>query len=96
VFSWKGETLQEYWWCTEGCLEWGPGGGPDLIFDDGGDIILLFHDGVKAEEEFSKTGKVSDPASTTNVDFHIVFALIKESLKVMQVKDSLCRFIIFI
>jgi adenosylhomocysteinase len=96
VLSWKGKTLQEYWWCTERDLDWGPDGGLDLIFDYGGDIILLIHDGVKVEEEFSKTGKVSDPTSTTNVDFHIVLSLIKESLKVMQVKDSLCRFIIFI
>ena len=56
----------------------------------------MIYDRVKAEEEFSKTGKVLDLASTTNVDFQIVLALIKESLKVMQVKDSLCRFIIFI
>jgi S-adenosylhomocysteine hydrolase len=41
VFAWKGETLQEYWWCTERALDWGPGGGPDLIVDDGGDAILL-------------------------------------------------------
>nr|ABK25129.1 unknown [Picea sitchensis] len=82
VFAWKGETLQEYWWCTERALDWGPGGGPDLIVDDGGDTTLLIHEGVKAEEEFAKTGKVPDPASTTNVEFQIVLALIKESLKV--------------
>ncbi|CAI0437679.1 unnamed protein product [Linum tenue] len=40
VFAWKGETLQEYWWCTERALDWGPGGGPDLIVDDGGDATL--------------------------------------------------------
>ncbi|CAN1790161.1 SAHH [Linum perenne] len=51
VFAWKGETLQEYWWCTERALDWGPGGGPDLIVDDGGDATLLIHEGVKAEEE---------------------------------------------
>ncbi|KAL0382812.1 UNVERIFIED_CONTAM: Adenosylhomocysteinase [Sesamum calycinum] len=50
VFAWKGETLQEYWWCTERALDWGPGGGPDLIVDDGGDATLLIHEGVKAEE----------------------------------------------
>ncbi|CAN1790159.1 SAHH [Linum perenne] len=43
VFAWKGETLQEYWWCTERALDWGPGGGPDLIVDDGGDATLLIH-----------------------------------------------------
>ncbi|CAN1790166.1 SAHH [Linum perenne] len=44
VFAWKGETLQEYWWCTERALDWGPGGGPDLIVDDGGDATLLIHE----------------------------------------------------
>lgn len=82
VFAWKGETLQEYWWCTERALDWGPGGGPDLIVDDGGDTTLLIHEGVKAEEEFAKNGKVPDPSSTTNVEFQIVLGLIKESLKV--------------
>ncbi|KAL4564946.1 hypothetical protein LXL04_029024 [Taraxacum kok-saghyz] len=55
VFAWKGETLQEYWWCTERSLDWGPGGGPDLIVDDGGDATMLIHEGVKAEEEFAKS-----------------------------------------
>ncbi|XP_043717533.1 adenosylhomocysteinase 1-like [Telopea speciosissima] len=41
VFAWKGETLDEYWWCSERDLDWGPGGGPDLIIDDGGDATLL-------------------------------------------------------
>jgi len=82
VFAWKGETLQEYWWCTERALDWGPGGGPDLIVDDGGDATLLIHEGVKAEEEFAKTGKVPDPASTTNLEFQMVLGLIKESIKV--------------
>src|SRR5574342_461722 len=54
VFAWKGETLQEYWWCTERALDWGPGGGPDLIVDDGGDATLLIHEGVKAEEIYEK------------------------------------------
>ena len=48
VFAWKGETLEEYWWCTEKALDWGPGGGLDLIVDDGGDATLLIHEGVKA------------------------------------------------
>ena len=81
VFAWKGETLQEYWWCTERALDWGPGGGPDLIVDDGGDATMLIHEGVKAEEEFAKTGKVPDPSSTTNAEFQIVLTIIKEGLK---------------
>ncbi|RRT46611.1 hypothetical protein B296_00038499 [Ensete ventricosum] len=82
VFAWKGETLAEYWWCTERCLEWGPAGGPDLIVDDGGDATLLIHEGVKAEDEYEKTGKLPDPASTDNAEFQIVLGLIRDGLKV--------------
>ncbi|KAL6188860.1 hypothetical protein ACLB2K_040251 [Fragaria x ananassa] len=81
VFAWKGETLQEYWWCTERALDWGPGGGPDLIVDDGGDTTLLIHEGVKAEEIFEKTGQLPDPSSTDNAEFQIVLSIIKEGLK---------------
>ncbi len=56
VFAWKGETLEEYWWCTEQALEWPDGSGPDLIVDDGGDATLLVHKGV----EFEKAGRVPD------------------------------------
>src|SRR5580765_3402901 len=49
VFAWKGETLDEYWWCTEQALEWPDGGGPTLIVDDGGDATLLVHKGVEFE-----------------------------------------------
>src|SRR5262245_13822164 len=54
VFAWKGETLQEYWWCTSEALEWPDGSGPTLIVDDGGDATLVVHKGV----EFEKAGKV--------------------------------------
>ncbi len=50
VFAWKGETLEEYWWCTEQALMWPDGSGPDLIVDDGGDATLLIHKGVEFEE----------------------------------------------
>lgn len=49
VFAWKGETLEDYWWCTEMALTWPDGSGPDLIVDDGGDATLLVHKGVEAE-----------------------------------------------
>src|SRR6184192_1690214 len=67
VFAWKGETLEEYWWCTEQILRWpakegAQSAGPNMILDDGGDATLLVHKGV----EFEKGGSVPDPASTDN------------------------------
>ncbi|HVN38778.1 MAG TPA: adenosylhomocysteinase [Myxococcota bacterium] len=56
VFAWKGETLEEYWWCTVEALVWPDGQGPNLIVDDGGDATLLVHKGI----EFEKAGKVPD------------------------------------
>jgi len=58
VFAWKGETLQEYWWCTKQALLWNDGTGPDSIVDDGGDATLMIHEGYRLEEEFLKTGKL--------------------------------------
>lgn len=51
VFAWKGESLEDYWWCTEMALTWPDGSGPDLIVDDGGDATLLIHKGVEAEND---------------------------------------------
>ncbi len=51
VFAWKGETLAEYWWCTERALDFGEGSGPDLIVDDGGDATLMIHKGVELEKD---------------------------------------------
>ncbi len=51
VYAWKGETLEDYWWCTEMALTWPDGSGPDLIVDDGGDATMLVHEGVKAEKD---------------------------------------------
>jgi adenosylhomocysteinase len=56
VFAWKGETLEEYWWCTEEALTWPDGSGPDLIVDDGGDATLLVHKG----REFEAAGAVPE------------------------------------
>ena len=53
VFAWKGETLEEYWWCTENALDFGEGKGPNLIVDDGGDATLMVHMGYQAEEDAS-------------------------------------------
>src|SRR5687768_13142569 len=56
VFAWKGETLEEYWWCTEQALLWPDGSGPTLIVDDGGDATLLVHKGL----EYEKAGKIPE------------------------------------
>ncbi|MEI8104444.1 MAG: adenosylhomocysteinase [Actinomycetes bacterium] len=75
VFAWKGETLEEYWWCTEQALTW-PDGGPNMLLDDGGDATLLVHKGV----EFEKAGAVPDPASADSEEFQIVLGLLERSL----------------
>lgn len=58
VFAWKGETLEEYWWCTKQALLFPKNDGPDLIVDDGGDATLFIHEGVRLEIEYEKTGKL--------------------------------------
>ena len=67
VFAWKGETLEEYWWCTEMALTWPDGSGPNLIVDDGGDATLMIHKGVAVEKDPSLLGKGYD-----NKEFQIV------------------------
>ena len=64
VFAWKGETLEEYWWCTNEALVWPDGSGPDLIVDDGGDATLLVHKGL----EFEGAGRVPDFDPATEPD----------------------------
>jgi adenosylhomocysteinase len=76
VYAWKGETLEEYWWCTEQALTWPDGEGPNMILDDGGDATLLVHKGV----EFEKAGAVPDPASADNDEFRIILQLLTRTL----------------
>jgi adenosylhomocysteinase len=80
VFAWKGETLEEYWWCTEQALAWPDrnGGltGPNMILDDGGDATLLVHKGV----EYEKAGQVPDPSTAPNEELAIVLALLGRSV----------------
>merc|ERR1719281_1681409 len=81
VFAWKGETLDEYWWCTEQMLTWPNGVGPKMLVDDGGDATLLIHEGKKAQEKFAKDGTLPDPNSTTNPEFKCVLNTIKNSIQ---------------
>ncbi len=76
VFAWKGETLDEYWWCTERALDFGNNTGPNQIVDDGGDATLLIHKGV----EFEKAGKAPSPDTTDNEEFKVILALLNKTL----------------
>ncbi|HQQ19950.1 MAG TPA: adenosylhomocysteinase [Exilispira sp.] len=62
VFAWKGETLEEYWWCTKMALEFSEKTGPDLLVDDGGDATLFIHEAVKLEKQYEKDGKLPEPS----------------------------------
>jgi len=77
VFAWKGETLEEYWWCTQQILMWPDGKFANMILDDGGDATMLLHLGVEAE----KKGAAHDPASATSTEQKIVFEVLQASLK---------------
>merc|ERR1711981_45771 len=88
VFAWKGETLAEYWWCTEQMLTWPGADGPDFIIDDGGDATMLIHKGKEFEEKFAKDGTLPDPESTTNAEFKCILGLIRDSIKVNAKKWS--------
>ncbi|MCC7076257.1 MAG: adenosylhomocysteinase [Acidimicrobiia bacterium] len=75
VFAWKGETLEEYWWCTEQALVWPGGDGPNMILDDGGDATLLVHKGT----EYEAAGAVPDPSSADHEEFAEVLRLLGRS-----------------
>jgi adenosylhomocysteinase len=77
VFAWKGETLEEYWWCSEQALSWPDGEGPNMILDDGGDVTLLVHKGV----EYEKAGAVPDPDSAENDEQRVVLSTLQRSLE---------------
>jgi adenosylhomocysteinase len=76
VYAWKGETLEEYWWCTEQVLAWPDGGGPNMILDDGGDATLLVHKGV----EFEAAGVVPPTDANTSEEYSYVLATLRRTL----------------
>jgi adenosylhomocysteinase len=77
VYAWKGETLEEYWWCTEQVLRWPDGGGPNMILDDGGDATLLVHLGA----EYEAKGQVPDDATAGSEEFKVILGLLRRSLR---------------
>ena len=77
VFAWKGETLEEYWWCTEQALSWPGGDGPNMILDDGGDATLLIHLGVECERD----NKVPDLGPDDSEEFGLILATLNRTLR---------------
>jgi adenosylhomocysteinase len=76
VYAWKGETLEEYWWCTEQMLSWPDGRGPDSIVDDGGDATLLVHMGV----EFEAAGVVPQPDADDSHEYSVILDVLRRSV----------------
>ncbi|HEY2302843.1 MAG TPA: adenosylhomocysteinase [Acidimicrobiales bacterium] len=77
VFAWKGETLEEYWWCTEQALRWPDGEGPNMLLDDGGDATLLVHLGVECERD----GRVPDAGDDASEEYGFVLATLNRTLR---------------
>jgi adenosylhomocysteinase len=76
VYAWKGETLEEYWWCTEQALTWADADGPNMILDDGGDATLLVHLGV----EYEAAGAVPDPSTADSDEHRIILETLTRTL----------------
>jgi adenosylhomocysteinase len=76
VFAWKGETLEEYWWCTEQVLNWPGGEGPNMILDDGGDATLLVHKGA----EFEGVGAVPATTDSDSEEYAVILSVLRRSL----------------
>src|SRR5437764_4176548 len=76
VFAWKGETLDEYWECTEQILRWPGGEKPNMILDDGGDATLLVHLGT----EFEKSGSVPEPAANDSDEYKVVLETLRRAI----------------
>jgi adenosylhomocysteinase len=76
VYAWKGETLEEYWWCTEQALNWPDADGPNMILDDGGDATLLVHKGV----EFERAGAVPATTPEDSEEYAVILDVLRRSL----------------
>jgi adenosylhomocysteinase len=76
VYAWKGETLTEYWWCTEKMLTWSDGEPPNMLLDDGGDATLLVHKGT----QYEKAGVVPQPEDNDSEEWLVILELLRESL----------------
>src|SRR5918999_4651542 len=76
VYAWKGETLEEYWWCTDQALQWPDGGGPNMILDDGGDATLLVHKGA----EYEKAGAVPAATDDDPAEWHVIIGLLERTI----------------
>src|SRR5215207_10055386 len=77
VFAWKGETLEDYWWCTMQLFDFGDGRGPNMIVDDGGDATLLVHKGV----EFEAAGMVTPPAEDDHEEYRLILKTLSDSME---------------
>ena len=77
VYAWKGESLEDYWWCTEQVVNWPDGGGPNMILDDGGDATLLVHKGV----EFEKAGRVPAPTADDNEEWTAILGVLSRTFQ---------------
>ncbi len=77
VFAWKGETIEEYWWCTQQAFNWPDGKLPNMILDDGGDATLLVHKGA----EFEKAGAVPETKADDNEEWAAILNLLRKTLK---------------
>ncbi|UCB53960.1 MAG: adenosylhomocysteinase [Thiotrichales bacterium] len=76
VFAWKGETIEEYWWCTEQALTWPNGGTPNMILDDGGDATLLLHKGA----EYEQAGAVPEARADDNEEWKAILNLLQRTI----------------
>lgn len=81
LYAWKGQTVEDYWWCILQALTWPDHTGPTLLIDDGGDATLLIHEGVFAECAFETNGVLPDPDRADNVEMKAILTLIQQTIQ---------------